>query len=176
LAAGTMGAAAAVFVVISWGRDVLPAVFQKRVLPALETGDISQAGTISGRLDLIYESLDFAQRTDFLGIGADQYRHHSSLDQVVHNSYLLIWSEGGLIALSGLLLILLSGLCLAVAAGWLVKNKAAGLCALTTFLIFGLTINAVPHIYARFWYAPLLLSSGVAVAALRAVARPAGGQ
>ncbi|MFN0192916.1 MAG: O-antigen ligase family protein [Aestuariivirga sp.] len=172
---GTIGLAGAAFIVISRGKDVLPAVFQKRVLPALESGDISQAGTATERLALIYESLDVAQRTALLGIGADQYRLQSHLNQVVHNSYLLIWSEGGLIGLAGLLLILLTGFCLAGAANWVGKNKDAGLCALTTFLVFALTINAVPHIYARFWYVPLLLSAGIAVAALRPAMPPARG-
>src|SRR3546814_9093169 len=77
----------------------LPEVFQGRVGEALETGDMSQAGTFTGRMDLILEAWEIVEDTMFVGIGVDQYRVVSPTQVPVHNHYLLLWAEGGLLAL-----------------------------------------------------------------------------
>ncbi len=155
---GSAALATTYYFVVSWGQTFLPAVFQKRVLPAIQSGDLELAGTLSDRMLLFYESLDIAQQTSLLGIGADQYRVHSFFDQVVHNTYMLIWTEGGLPALVGLVMTLLTGICISVVAFRNKQNRPAALCALSCILVFALAINAAPHIYARFWFAPLFLA------------------
>ena len=95
-------------------RELLPDVFQKRVLVGLETGNLDQAGTFADRMLLNQEAIRLAGDALLLGHGADQYREISEYGAPVHNLYLLIWNEGGLFALAGLL-VMLSGALITVA-------------------------------------------------------------
>ena len=56
-AAGVFGA------VHIWGQQILPAVFQKRVLSAFTDADISEAGTFESRYDLMAEAWRLADHT-----------------------------------------------------------------------------------------------------------------
>src|SRR3546814_14727504 len=67
---------------------------------------MSQAGTFTGRMDLILEAWEIVEDTMFVGIGVDQYRVVSPTQVPVHNMYLLLWAEGGLLALLGWMLLL----------------------------------------------------------------------
>lgn len=160
-------AAGLFFAVIQWGHLFLPAVFQKRVLGALESGDIDQAGTFSGRYDLIVEAFGFADDHLLMGMGADQYRVISAHGAPVHNAYLLIWTEGGLIALCGLLLMMAAGGIVASRAARRRGGRVSAACALAVLLLFMVMINAIAHVYARFWVAPLALALSIAVLAER---------
>src|SRR3546814_444975 len=134
----------------------LPEVFQGRVGEALETGDMSQAGTFTGRMDLILEAWEIVEDTMFVGIGVDQYRVVSPTQVPVHNMYLLLWAEGGLLALLGWMLLLTIAGVSVVRVYWVDRQAAAlGLSVLSTFLIFSV---ASPHMYARMWMVPLVLA------------------
>jgi O-antigen ligase len=152
-----------------WISGYMPEAFQKRVLTALETGDISQAGTFDGRVELIYEALEMTDRTAIIGIGPDQYRVQSALRAPVHNVYLLLWTEGGIIALFGFILILLGALGSAVSAlkDGVGRPFAAAIFANVTMFIFA--ANALPHVYSRFWLVPIVLP--MALAAYTAIAK-----
>lgn len=161
------GALGAIAMLAAHARDLLPAVFQKRVLGALETGDLAQAGSFDHRLALIYEALDRANNTILLGVGADQYQIKSFLYQPVHNLYLLLWTEGGLLCVIGFLVMLLSGFGPAATAlktrgGWI--YAVCTFCMISMFLLF---VNAFPHVYGRFWAVPVLLAIAVSVAYVR---------
>jgi O-antigen ligase len=145
------------------GASYLPVTFQKRVLGALTSGDLDQAGTFVARVNLIKESFGVIEHNGLLGIGADQYETLSYWSQPVHNFYLLIWAEGGFIGFVGYLFILLSGFFAGVVAIRDSRNIVAAVCTFTTILTFALITNAVPHIYGRFWFVPLLLSISVSV-------------
>lgn len=162
---GTAALGTAYYAVVAWGQIFLPAVFQKRVLPALQSGDLGLAGTLNDRMLLLYESLDQANNTFWLGVGADQYRVHSYYDHVVHNTYTLIWTEGGLPALAGFAVVILAGLCTAVVRFQEKSRRADALCAITCVLVFAAAINAVPHVYARFWFVPIYLGLAVVLGA-----------
>ena len=108
LAKGAVLVGIAVLLVATVGYDYLPEVFQRRVLSALESGDIGGAGTFTDRLALIHEALGKLDGSLLLGIGADQYGVQSAIGHPVHNMYLLVWVEGGTIALFGWLLILVT--------------------------------------------------------------------
>src|SRR3546814_3706712 len=58
----------------------LPEVFQGRVGGAIESGDMSQAGTYTGRMDLIHEAWEIVEDTMIVGLGVDQYRTISFAD------------------------------------------------------------------------------------------------
>ena len=167
--AGVTGAVAALAI---WGKAILPAVFQRRVLGAIETGDIDQAGTFSHRYDLIMEALQVVDDTILFGLGADQYRVLSQWKHPVHNAYLLIWAEGGLIAVIGLLLVIVSGLLMLPGTMHRPRGRYAAICTFCVVTQFAFLINATPHIYARFWPIPLLLGIAVSVSSTQGRASP----
>lgn len=144
-------------------RDMLPAVFKKRVLSGLESGDLSEAGTFADRMLLNEEAVRLGGEALLLGHGADQYREVSAYNSPVHNVYLLIWNEGGLPALIGFL-VMLSG---AIVTVWIAGRRPGGrqeaVCGFSAVMLFSLLISAAPHVYGRFWPVPVLLSLAPAV-------------
>ena len=155
------------FIAVTWGRDFLPAVFQRRVLNALQNGDIDEAGTFADRMRLIKEAIGKADNNSLLGIGADQYRQVSELHAPVHNTFLLIWVEAGLPGLIGFLLLLVAGIVVGMLAARLREGRIAAICTLATVLLFAALANALPHLYGRFFVVPLLLGIAPSVAILR---------
>ncbi|OCP10100.1 MULTISPECIES: O-antigen ligase family protein [unclassified Ensifer] len=153
-----------VLAVGSSARDYLPAAFQKRVLGALESGDIGQAGTFDHRVELIYEAMNMTDSTLLIGVGADQYRIASAIHQPVHNLYLLLWTEGGLISAIGLLVMLLAAFGPALAVARLPGGRAFAGCIAANVSMLLLVANAVPHAYSRFWPFPLVLPVALACA------------
>ncbi|MCF3641821.1 O-antigen ligase family protein [Rhizobium sp. TRM95111] len=141
-----------------WARDYLPAAFQRRVLGALESGDIGQAGSFDHRLELIEEAIGRADHIVFLGLGADQYQVTSFLEQPVHNLYLLLWTEGGLFCMAGFILMTGAGLGPALTALRYPGGRYFAACAFCSVTLFLLTTNAFAHVYGRFWAMPVLLS------------------
>ncbi|KQV38687.1 O-antigen ligase family protein [Rhizobium sp. Root1204] len=137
--------------------EYLPATFQKRVLGALETGDLGKAGSFDGRVELINEALEMTSDTIFIGVGADQYRVGSQYHAPVHNVYLLLWIEGGLISAIGFLVMVLGGLGPAISVLKVPGGRPFAAAILANVTVFLLAANALPHIYSRFWVLPVLL-------------------
>lgn len=166
-----LGAGAALgvffFAMVTAARDYLPEVFQRRVLSALESGSVEDAGTFSSRMDLITEAMEMANDTLLLGYGADQYRVISASETPVHNFYLLMWVEGGILTLIGFAIMMLGGLSTLSARPSGTRGSASIVCVATSASLFLLVINAVPHIYARFFIIPLLLAFATATTARR---------
>ncbi|KQV01525.1 hypothetical protein ASD99_04640 [Mesorhizobium sp. Root695] len=155
------------FVVVTWGQDFLPPIFQRRVLNALQSGDIDEAGTFADRMRLIHEAIGKVDSSSLLGIGADQYRSFSALHAPVHNVYLLIWVEAGLAGLIGFLLMLVAGIVIGMLAARLREGRISAICTLATVLLFAALANALPHLYSRFFVVPLVLGIAPSVAILR---------
>lgn len=166
MAIGGAAAGAVTLALLSFGREQLPAVFQRRVLAAIESGDIDQAGTFTHRLELILESTEIAGRSMLLGIGADQYRVVSAWEAPVHNAYLLTWTEGGFPALLGFGMIITAFAVAGLAGAGRRGARLHAALAACTLIPFALLINAAPHVYGRFWVGPFLC--GLAVARLHA--------
>ncbi|WP_342642046.1 O-antigen ligase family protein [Rhodoligotrophos ferricapiens] len=145
----------------------LPATFQKRVLTGLSTGDLANAGTFADRMALNEEAFRLAGDALLMGYGADQYREISAWHAPVHNLYLLMWSEGGLIALGGFVLMLTGGVVTLAACLRYRGARPVFLCGFATLSLFAMLINAVPHVYGRFWAVPVLLSLAPAVTFLK---------
>lgn len=154
------------------GYQYLPGVFQKRVLAAVESGDIDEAGTFLDRYNLMVESLEIGKHTLLIGLGPDQYREVSYWYLPVHNTYMLIWTEGGAIALAGLATVMLAWWTAAIGAVLLPGGRLHAAPAIASIFSFMLLINAAPHIYARFWTAPILLGVAISTAFVRASTAP----
>lgn len=137
----------------------LPEAFQHRVARALESGDIDEAGTFVGRMELIHEAWGIVEDTPVVGLGTDQYRVVSRDRAPVHNIYLLMWAEGGLGALIGWIVMMMTPILASVRL--FVRDRptaALGLAVSATFLIFSMT---APHMYARSWATALLLATAI---------------
>lgn len=139
----------------------MPAAFQQRVLSAVESGDIDQAGTYGGRMQLIQEAIEISDDTHLLGIGADQFRTISEEGAPVHNIILLIWTEGGMFALLGWLLAM--GIMALVALRTIRIDRPAAALSLSVALAFFIISNASTHVYARLWVVPVLFAIRFAV-------------
>ena len=155
------------------GTDLLPKAFHKRVLPAITTGDTSEAGTFISRTLLMKEAMDiiFEERILIVGLGADQFRERSVQEAPVHNLYLLLWVEGGLLAVTGWIMFSGVGVLL-----WFAIRSAGGhkyaLAAVATTVVVFLSIAMFnPHMYARYWTAPVLLCFGLGLAQLGGASR-----
>ena len=96
LARAAAGVAACLVLIVVWGSYWLPATFEQRVLGAARSGSIEEAGSFHERLALMHEALEMVDDTMLLGIGVDQYELQSRYGAPVHNTYLLLWTEGGL--------------------------------------------------------------------------------
>jgi O-antigen ligase len=155
--------AASVFA--KYGTSILPLTFQERVLSALQSGDMEQAGTFSDRMALIHEALDMVDDRLLVGIGVDQYRVESESGMPVHDMYLLLWAEGGLPALIGWLML---PQIIALTALWVYTRPNGRLIAgtvLSVVAVFLLVATGTTHMYGRFWVVPLHLSMGLLMVA-----------
>jgi O-antigen ligase len=159
------GAGAATMLLATYG---LPQAFEKRVAPALEQGDVTQAGTYAARVGLIGEAWEIVDNTTFVGIGVDQYRTISAWKAPVHNMYLLLWAEGGVLSLLGwigMMLVLLAGAALVLA-----RDRLASALAFSVLSTFLITSTASPHMYARVWLVPIFIAMAFV---FEAMGRPA---
>ncbi|MGH6920763.1 MAG: O-antigen ligase family protein, partial [Geminicoccaceae bacterium] len=150
-----VGVAACIAVAIplleKYGPTILPETFQVRVLGAVTSGSMADAGTFSYRMGLIHEALDVVEDRLLVGIGADQYRVESDLGAPVHDAYLLLWAEGGLPALIGWLML---PQIIALTALWVYGRPGGRLMAATVLAVvtvFLLAATGTAHMYARFW-------------------------
>lgn len=155
-----LGTAVAILVAIGAVKS-LPDAFQRRVAHAIEAGDVSAAGTYVARKALIEEAWGMTEHTTLVGIGVDQYRVESAQRIPVHNMYLLVWTEGGVFALIGWLMmmtlpIVLSLYCLARDRG----TAGLGLAVTFVFITFSM---ASPHMYSRSWSVPLVIAMAVMI-------------
>ena len=134
----------------------LPSPFVTRVGNAVSSGDIAEAGTFEGRWDLIVEAWQIVERHMLVGLGADQYRVVSALKAPVHNMYLLLWAEGGLLSLAGWIM-MMAVLLIAAAKAYSLDRVATAL-TLSVAINFLIASTASPHMYARLWAVPVLLA------------------
>lgn len=141
----------------------MPNIFAKRVAPALQTGNLDSAGTYDDRASLIVEAWQKAEQTVVVGMGVDQYRKFSAFGQPVHNMYMLQLVEGGVIALAGWLAICVTLVLIPLSRLKQYRLEAA-LC-FSTIMVFQIFAMASPHMFARLWMVPVLVSVGLVLTA-----------
>jgi O-antigen ligase len=141
----------------------MPDIFAKRVAPALQEGSLDSAGTYDDRADLIVEAWKHAEHTAVIGMGVDEYRKFSSFGQPVHNMYMLELAEGGILALAGWLGIV--GMLILIPLTKLGRHRIEASLCLAVIMVFLIFTIASPHMYARLWMVPVLLSLGIVVTA-----------
>ncbi len=147
---------------ITFAEKILPQKFVERVLSPLQQGDIKNAGTFDDRAELMVEAWRFLPDYYTLGMGAGQYRELSSHDLPVHNLYLLLANEGGLISLIGLLVLYLAAVTYATLAGPETPNRiVARTTVITATLTFAALMMNFTHIYQRAYIVPWIVSIGL---------------
>lgn len=134
----------------------LPAVFQERVGNAVSNQDIDEAGTFLNRAALIEEAWGLAEKTTFIGLGADKYRDFSQYQNPVHDLYLLMWTEGGCFALFGLMMLL--GLVAALALAGMKRSREEGAMATSVAFVFLIYTVSYPSMYSREWVMPIMVA------------------
>ncbi len=139
----------------------LPKIFVDRVGNAIDRGDITEAGTFEGRMQLIREAWGMVEQHMIVGVGADQYREISALKAPVHNMYLLLWVEGGLTAMFGW--VLMMAVLLAAAIRAYPRDRLATALTFSTTVTFLIASNASPHMYARLWSVPVLIALAASI-------------
>lgn len=152
-------------VVHLWGHMFLPEIFLERVYGALESGDVSEAGTFDDRVALMREAFALTRRTILLGLGADQYRIISAYEAPVHNAYLLLLAEGGLVSLMGHFVLMMTAIYLAFPVWHAQDTRWFGVLTLTVVTMFAFAQMGITHYYGRFWIMPWLLAIAASVAA-----------
>jgi hypothetical protein len=134
----------------------LPAAFADRVLGAVLTGDLSQAGTYTHRTALIAEAWVMSKDTLFIGLGVDEFRVHSNYSLPVHQWWMLLLTEGGILSFAGLFAMFAVLAAMGFKAlGWHREDGAMVLAMLVILLIFS---TSIPHMYNRLWIAPIMLA------------------
>jgi O-antigen ligase len=156
LARAAAGLAVCLALILVWGSYWLPETFEQRVLGAVRSGSIEEAGSFEDRVALMAEAIEMVDETMLVGIGVDQYRVVSRFGAPVHNTYLLLWTEGGLGALVGWMSLLLIALFGALFIGRRHRLEAATGFAVAA--IVGLIGFTTGHIYARYTVVPLHLA------------------
>jgi len=162
LARAAAGVAVCLVLILVWGSYWLPATFEQRVLGAVRSGSIEEAGSFHDRLVLMDEALEMVDETMLLGMGVDQYRLRSQYGAPVHNTYLLLWTEGGLPALVGFVSLLIIAWFGVLYVGRQHRLEAATAFAVAAMVAFiGFTTG---HVYNRQAIVPLCLAMALVFA------------
>jgi O-antigen ligase len=159
------GLSVCVVLIFAWGSFWLPATFEQRVLGAVRSGSLDGAGTFEGRVALMKEAIELLDDTMLVGLGVDQYRVLSRFGVPVHNTFLLIWTEGGLPALLGWL-----GLLIMVVAGavLLAGRRLDGAVGCAVGLVFACIGFTTSHTYGRHLVVPVHLAMALVLASVAA--------
>jgi hypothetical protein len=142
----------------------LPGAFENRVAGAFESGSMDKAGTYNFRATLIAEAWRISGHSLFIGVGADRYREVSAYGAPVHHFPLLIFNEGGIVALLGLLILMITLWWLAIRAVRIHRDEGA--MAVAVLAVFTIFTFAVPHMYTRLWIGPVMLALAATYARL----------
>jgi O-antigen ligase len=171
LTRAAVGVAVCLGVILIWGSFWLPTTFEQRVLGAVRSGSIEEAGSFGERMALNAEALEMVSDTMLVGLGVDQYEEISRYGTTVHNTYLLLSTEGGLPALIGWVSLLLIATVGVPFFGRRHRLEAATAFAVAAMVVFiGFTTG---HVYARQSVVPLWLALALVLAAIPSRVQPA---
>lgn len=134
----------------------LPERFQERVIEPGREGGVLEIGSGRSKLEMASSAWGEIGRDPLIGSGPGA-SSEATTGTVVHNTYLLIWSEGGLLALTGMCSVF-AGLFLLggsdIVRGGHARSRVGGL-FIVLILVFGLSITTSTHVYSRNIIVPL---------------------
>lgn len=132
-----------------------------RIQKVLDSGDLSHAGSFSDKRHLMTLALDLIADSPVIGVGSQQFSVATRQDSSVHNSYLLVWSEGGILALMGYLAVIGTSITLSLSHLRNATNTRSRLIGWAVFVCLAVySLNSITntHAYPRFFVLPILLS------------------
>ncbi|MBX0313283.1 O-antigen ligase family protein [Planococcus glaciei] len=132
----------------------LPTVFNERIMPILISGDINQAGSFNIKINLMEEAIKVISQNPLIGLGAGNYIKEGLVSTSVHNSYLLIWAEGGLLTFVGFI-----GILIAIVMKILSFTTNKLLFAASTAIVITMLFNFITnvHFYNRYIWIPIFV-------------------
>lgn len=132
--------------------------FESRIISSFNVGDSEEYGSLELRKELAKEAFSYIEENPIFGIGAGQYVDYSRFDAQAHNSYLLIYVEGGILCFLGLLAILFSSIIYAYRFGYRDKSSPIGVAILASVVIFLLSGFVSNALYPRYTIIPLIIA------------------
>jgi len=133
----------------------------RRVSIPISERSLEAAGSSTEKIALAKEAVAKIAISPLIGIGSHQFVEKTNLMEPVHNTYLLLWVEGGLLSFIGILIIVFS----AVSYAWRVyrkgKNKQDITCAslvFTTSFVYATNLLTNTNSYSRFEILPVILT------------------
>lgn len=162
-------------VALNSGVSFLPKKFQERVVSFFESGDIEQAGSYAVRINLFKEALDIVDDTIFLGIGADKFRERSAYAVPVHNTYLLLWTETGMIGMIAWIIMIMTLVFTGITTYRQPGQSLLGATAIALGLSFLVIAASKTHMFGRLWTVPLFLAFALVTTHQRATRQKRSG-
>lgn len=135
--------------------NLIPETITSRI----EASSSSQSGygSYDYRMELNDVALDIITKKPFIGIGLNNFQNYSGYPNDVHNAFLLIWAEAGILPIIGMF-IMFSSLIFTIFRLFRQKRLSrpdlAFLIALCACIVIALSNHT--HFYARFWFIPIV--------------------
>jgi O-antigen ligase len=135
-----------------------------RLTKPFETNSLEAVPSFQIRFQLMQEALEQIHRSPIVGLGAGKYQQYSTFQISVHNTYLLLWSEGGILSFVGILLFVLVPLVFTLVHAFryfpkqgMDLHRAIYLCYGIGILVFSLNIFSNTYSFSRYTVVPMLL-------------------
>lgn len=146
-----------------WLGSNLEAAFTRLSRP-LETNSLEAMPSFQIRFQLMQEALEQIHRSPIVGLGAGKYQQYSAFQISVHNTYLLLWSEGGILSFMGILLFVLVPLVFTLVHSFRYSPKQPTdwsrevySCYGIGILVFSINIFSNTYSFSRYTVVPMLL-------------------
>ena len=118
-------------------------------------------GSMNYKIELFRIAIDWVLANPLVGIGPGGFSVNAGLSTTIHNSYLLLWVEGGILAIVGLVYIFYKLIKTILNQQNITQNELA--LAITVIIIFMINAGTNTHLYQRYLYIPLFISVNNAV-------------
>ena len=131
-------------------------LFRDRILGSLLTLDPQEFGSFNIRINQISEALTYITSNPYFGLGAGGYQLITDFTVPVHNTYILVWVEGGIISFFGLIMIILAFYLISFQS--LLSNRDLKSAALVATVIpFSMNMMTSTYSYARIYWIPVVI-------------------
>ena len=133
-------------------------VIRRRLEPVLQSGDIYQAGSLGLKQQLMNYGVELINNNPIIGIGTRKFNVLSE-GITMHNSYLLLWVEGGVFSFIGFLIILMTPYFRSNRISKFLSDER--LMEMIVYLIFAIASYTNNAVYQRDSMIILLLSTSI---------------
>ena len=143
-----------------WRSSNLEAALNRLTRP-LDRGEVEALPSYQIRAMLIEEAWNRVQQSPLIGLGSGRYQSYSAFGIPVHNTYLLLWSEGGLLSLLGIVGFGVIPIIFALSKKFLIKKNSMRRVLIPimslSILLFLLNISSNTYSFSRYTVVPVAL-------------------